>query len=1059
MAALRTKFLVSTLALFALGAVGLIQPSAAQEYRNIVNAHFNTVSNGPLQSLIVDVPNAQDSPAVQAAIAAKVNAARRARAAGVQTELDALRRVLRWRGPLTPGIPDIVMVREKGRLLQPTTRAVTRGRAGNDLVFNFPATAAPNDGGWTTAQAQELAGFRDKIYPVLKTIYGDPSWSGTVTVIDADNQASIQSDPNALSGGVYDVANAKIFFAQYNSTQSKVLNLIQMMAIAFHGADSISYDAWERGMARAATMEVARNLQSQLGVAPDDPLWHALDRYDLLNQAPLGNDRFFPASKVNGEANTATFPIMLIPRLMMSGSAWLKAQAEMPGFLAAFNAAYYAAAASDSTTRNNVPALVNIAAGVLPTVEGAPFKQWYQEQYVLDTAVTPGVKLYALVSALRATADDPAFAVILHYYQTFYDSSNGGDEKSLNGTSYPIYWDYLFSTRLFLASQYERVDIRAGIGTVAPTFPNTITPPGGDASLQGRQRITMDFPVNGENVRLYVAPRDMGTEAAPNNFWGVVVGASTGSLQFQTDTGVNQTVPVKQGSWGVTLASPAFTRPSKATLTFTDADNHVTTRHVNIGYDEYISVLYASDPVQSLTHQFPAGPSMIAFPIQPLNPLAELALLDPTTGQPLFNSGNLLLAQWRQNLANANGDNYLRYPTLEPLTPGKGYWENFSQATTAKINGRVTTPDQDVSIGMMFGWNQIGTPYQQPVNVSDLRFQYLADNVSVDLPTAITRGWIKATNVPTVGQVAIFDYDPANGYVPATTLAPWKGYWIAVNVSEGVTITYPNPTPQGRAVKTRTRAAVAAPPSGWSLPLALHGPDGRGATAWLGQSPQAESGANLKMNALRPPDFSRAIPAMSFPHPEFGANAGDYITDIRRTGSRDPWEISVYTPDPSKTYTLSWADLTRVPRTTRLVLVDKSTGQRQYLSSASGYSFVPGSSTTRSFQIVAEDRTRTMLRIYNVLARPTRAAGGAVELSYELSQGATVTAEIRAANGKLIRRLNPGRAATSGVNSALWDTRDDKAMAVPAGSYMIQISAQTPEGESTRIVQPFTIVR
>ena len=62
-------------------------------------------------------------------------------------------------------------------------------------------------------------------------------------------------------------------------------------------------------------------------------------------------------------------------------------------------------------------------------------------------------------------------------------------------------------------------------------------------------------------------------------------------------------------------------------------------------------------------------------------------------------------------------------------------------------------------------------------------------------------------------------------------------------------------------------------------------------------------------------------------------------------------------------------------------------------------------------------------------------------------------------NGQFIRRLSPGRAATAGVNQAIWDARDDKAAAVAAGSYLIHITASTPEGETARIVQPFIIVR
>ena len=61
-----------------------------------------------------------------------------------------------------------------------------------------------------------------------------------------------------ISGGIYNVSQSQILFAQYNSIQSKILNLTQMMALAFHGPASISYDAWERGMARvrSATLRV-----------------------------------------------------------------------------------------------------------------------------------------------------------------------------------------------------------------------------------------------------------------------------------------------------------------------------------------------------------------------------------------------------------------------------------------------------------------------------------------------------------------------------------------------------------------------------------------------------------------------------------------------------------------------------------------------------------------------------------------------------------------------------------------------------------------------------------
>jgi len=1010
--------------------------------------------------VVVDVPDVNDRAAVDRAVASRVNAVRRLRESALLREIEFLRRsgVLR-RQEAGLGVPDIVILRQEGRLVLPAAR--TRSHDANNLSFAFPAAGAP--GSWTAAQQAELQTIIDIVYPELKNVYGAPSWSGTVTILNGDALTPIISDRNALSGGAYDVTRREILFAQFNSIQTKVLSLTQMMAIAFRGPASISYDAWERGMARGATLVTVRSvlplLEARFGAGSidvADPLWHALDRYDLLNQPPLGTDRFFPPARENEPVDTGSLAGMLVPRLQMSGSAWLKVAAEKPTFFREFNDAYYHALATNPNLKNNVPGLRALAAGIAGTVEGLPFDDWYQRQHILDTSVTPGTKLYAWAFALRPEAagdDDFALGVVLVYYRTVL-AAGSADEVPLNGICYPIYWDYTFTSRLFLAAQYERVDIRDGLGTVAPTFFNTI---GGDPALQGRMRITMDFPVNFESVRLQVAPRSSGKQPDPNNFWGAVVGADSGKLRIETETGVSAELDVAQGAFGGKLDPAAFSRPGRTTLTFTPTGGTARVRRVNTGYGEFIPVVYADDPVASLTHTFDPGFQMISFPLQPLRPKAAEALLNPATDLPLFNDGNLLLAQWRQNLNAADGDNYLRYPTMDELEPGKGYWSGFSAATAIKIRGRVFAQDQDVSVGLLNGWNQIATPYTQAVDISDLQFQYLADNVPQNLEGAIARGWIVAQNVPTVGPVAIWEFSPATGYARATRLEPWRGYWIRVLVSEGVTITYPNPSRAARRVPI-TRAALPGPVDGWAVPLAIRGPDGYGATAWLGQSPDAANGHDSKNDALRPPDFTRAVPAIWFDHPDWGAGAGAYYSDIRRIGARDAWEVTVYTPDPAKPYTLTWGNLARVPRSTRLVLVDTATNARRYLHTSSGYTFTPGSASVRKFRVLVEDRGRHALRIFNVAARPTR-AGGPVQISYELSAGADVRADILAPTGRVVRRLSPGRAESAGVGGVLWDARDDRAVAVPAGSYLVRITARTPEGESATVVSPVLILR
>lgn len=1063
---MKLRSILFGLALAALAGLS-VSSARAQTYRNVVNTRFNTISDGPMQAIVVDVPGGADAKAVDAAVAARVNAARKARSSGLARQVEYLKRKFRWKGDVSPGIPDIVYVRRQGRL---AVASIPPGktRGGDEITFVIPVNANPpvaGDGSWTQTQKDELTAIVNTMYPALKSVYGSPLWTGTVTIINGDNQG-IMTDPNALSGGIYDVSRQQIFFAQYNTLQSRVLNLTQMMAIAFHGPASISFDAWERGMARAATIEAIRSSGiSNAATYIQDPTWSALDRYELLNQPALGNDRFFPVSKVNGVANSASFPNMLLPRLIMSGSAWLKVSAESPSFFRNFNQLYLAAYKLDITTKNNVPALKAIAAQAVTggQVEGIAFPDWYNRQFVLDTSVSPGTKLYALVSPLRpAPADDDfSIAIVLYYYQTVFDAQANSDEANLNGTCFPIYWDFTSQNRLFLAAQYERVEILSGQGSVAPTFFNTI---GGDASLNGMMRVAIDLPVNDDNLRLYVAPRSMGKQDAPNNFWGVVVGADTGKVKIQTDIGLSQEFDVKQGAFGglahLLPDGDPFTRPQTGTLTFTPVTGTPVTRRVNLAFGGYVPVFYVADPIATVDHTFPAGPAMISFPVRPLKPRAGDAMVDPTTAQPLFTDNNLLMARWQQNLNRTDGDNYQRYPIMDPIEPGKGYWENFPAATPVRVQGQTTASEPLVSQGLQHGWNQIGNPYDTTLPLSALQFQYLAANDQVsDLPTAIGKGWIVAQLVGTTN-VAIWDFSPTSGYVPATSLEPWKGYWIRVLVSEGVTITYPNPA--GRAVKIKSTRVASLPSvgKGWAIPLTLRSTDGLGGTAWLGQNNMATNGYNAKLDAQRPPEFSRAIPIITFEHTDWGANNGRYYSDIRATGSRDAWEVTLYTPKPHQSYTLNWSDLTSVPRATRLILVDPATGKRQYMQSTSSYTFSSGDGPSRKLQILPEQRGAGVLQIMNMIARTSRGVGaGTVEVAYDLNQSASVTAEIRGIDGRMVRRLSASRAATVGTNTVLWDTKDDRAVSVPAGSYMVNITARTPEGETAHTFRMVTLVR
>jgi hypothetical protein len=1062
-------------AVFVLSLLPVAVAGLAQQYRNVVNVPFKTVASGPMSAHVVDVARTR-ADQDRTAVADAVRAVRARRDPGVTRFIAELRRTLRYDGPLTPGVPDIVVLRRDGKLVLPT---VGRTRVPNELTFAFRPTNT--SGGWTASWESDLRALIGVIYGELKNVYGPPAWSGTVTIINGDTlpAGEIISDPNALSGGVYNVSAGEITLPQNLSVQSAVLNLTQMLAIAFHGPALISYDPWERGMARAATLLTLRNVQPILRTMPSaafggtlgdfnvyDPLWHALDRYDWLNQPALGNDRFFPVSKKDAQANTAGWPNMLIPRLQMSGSAWLKVLTEAPSFLAAFNGAYYAALASDPGLRNRIPDLVALAKQSLAStgasaVEGLPFDEWYMRQYALDTSVSPGPKLYAIPSALRPDPadDDYAIGLILIYYRTTFDAGGNSNEVDLNGTGYPIYRDYTFDNRLFIGAQYERVDVRDGIGTVAPTFFNTI---GGDAALEGRMRITMDFPLGAEAVRVEAAPRSSGKTTTPNTFWGVVVGSDTGTIRLEADGLVSGDIPVRQGAFGAAVDAALLSQPRRATITFTDSLGNTTQRRLVTGVGEQVVVFMVQSPVDARDVQLPGGPAMIAFPLRPLQSRAADALRDPATGAPLFDDGTLLMAQWRQNLPG--DDKYARYPSMEPITPGKGYWMSLPAPTNVRVTGRLASRDRDVTVGLLYGWNQIGNPYETAIPVETLQFQYLADNVPVDLATAVSRGWIVSHTIPGVGQAAIWGYSPATGYAPATALEPWTGYWIRVLVSDGLTLTYPSPAGRSLSLPKRASAQVSgrsAPTSGgWSLRLIVTDPAGLGASAVIGQQAGATRGRDAQFDAPAPPGFLPSMPSVAFNQTDWGDQSGLYYSDIRATGDRMPWRVTVHTPTPNGTYTLRWSRSGSVPRSTRLCLVDVATGRRQYMHTTSSYSFEAGGTATRVFEVIPELRGAQALRILNARAEQSRASGGrSVNLSFDLSSAASVTAQIADTSGRTVRRIAQGRAAETGSTALLWDTRDDRGISVPAGAYTLVITARNADGEMAKAVLPVVLVR
>jgi hypothetical protein len=1057
--------------LVALSGPWLALPSRAQTYHNIVNQKFRTVADGPQSALIVDVPNPNDAVAVRQAAMAQYSASLATQSPAIKAEIAQMRQRHLIRPTQQFDFVQAAIVRTNGRLAIPVVPH-TRGGGPpdtNDITFFFPTSG---NGAWTVAKAAALTHLaNDILKPELKLrILGPPLWrkaDGTNPIVNVLNNDPTLGKGDEVIGALVVVNgfNVEIEFPSFNDSQTEFLAMAQAMAQAFHGPYRIGYDAWEQGMARAAAVIAAKDLvQAPDGTALDPTNgFYYTPYYDLLNQPPLGNNTFTPPTLANAAFSPTNLSGMLIPRLQMSSTAWLKCYIENSTFFTQFNAAYYDSVNTNVANANDINVLRNLVKGVLPTVEAQGFDIWYEQQFVLDTSVSPGPKIYADVSPTfpqDGTTHDGGAVAFLVYYNTTLTTSGQGDETNLSASVNPIYWDYTFANSLNLGFASNAIPITDGFGSVAPFFTNI----GGNPVDQ--MRVAMDFPANREYVRVYFPTGQTGLPTAPTDFSGVFVGVDSGNLSIQFDGAATKTVTVAQGEFGGNgVPSNNFSRD---VFTFTPTGSSITqTYQRNIlhrsGTAAPVFKFVAPAPTVTLAaHTFQNGPQMISLPIKPLvSDMATVLGVDPKT---------LLLAQYRQDLNGVGG--YQLYPSLPTYQPGYGLWSNLNLNLSASITGLPTDVEKDISVPLLFGWNQIGSPYTSDLNVTsaDISFSYRGQP-ALSLADAIQAQWVGT---------GITAFTTAGGYVDITstgettvtqnTMHAWQGYWIRVTVTEGVTIIYSNPNNRSAQALKMSRAATTPPREigAWSVPLALHDSNGNVSAAIFGQSNQGAETFTSKLDAASPPPFTRAATlAVRFPHPDWNTGTGvggDFLSDIRHTGTKATWNVTVSVPKSQEPYTLTWPGAAKAPKGTRLTLVDTTNGSRTLMNTASSYSFTPAQNeVTRQFQIIAEPRSTSGLFIRNVavdrpLTGPGRAATSAV-IHYELSADAQTTVNIRL-NGSIVRHLTAsGRAASSGVNQIVWDLRDDKGIGMPGGPYTLEISAQTAEGERTRSILPVIITR
>lgn len=742
--------------------------------------------------------------------------------------------------------PTTIWLTSNGKRLPGNT---TRSARPFTLAMSLDFTGS----GFDTAEQNFLQSVYDQAQPFLDANFGSPQ----ITTVKIKRNDSLSGTREFVTGG-YFVPNAgtpEINFPSYGLDRKEVaaINFIHCLLLAYHGTSQYGYDAFNEGLVRAVTMKLARNHSAMVSGLFDDVIESVLSNgydveayYDWYNQRALGGSKFIAPNLRDDELPVfGSVGGLYLLRYRMAGSAWQKVLVEYPAFAANFNNAFY----SNPSIASNVPALVALAQTTLngiqanAKVEGLDFADWFARQFILETHDTRGPKLLVepVPGAPINSSDFGVFIIQANWFET----TAGGDETLLSGTSYPILWEGpLALSRIFGTAQDDRMDIAGGYGAIAPNLD--------DINGGAIYRAVVDVPVADQLERVYLPVGAIATASNPTfkDFFGTVVGANlqVGDVLRLTVT-VNGApvadVPIVNNAFGVTLgtATPAYLDSAKIVVNVVrkraTVDTILLTRKVNKGPGNLaLDLRIGSEATYNFTSPLPKGIAMVGFPIDPFASLNS-AILGIADNQ-------VLAARYDSSKAR-----YILYPDLEPFKVGHGYFIRSETAVNPfSVTGRVYQNIQ-ASVALKPGWNMVSCPLTSTVATTQMRviraanpeFIY-SESIGIDIGTdffEFTPGTNDtASGVPETGTLS-----------PATSFVPGKAYFFRVLAPEGITLTFAPTSFTGLSVSKLM--ATTATPSTWQMALDMTYGTKLKARAVIGQSPTATRSFDAKEDSGMPP--------------------------------------------------------------------------------------------------------------------------------------------------------------------------------------------------------------
>lgn len=399
------------------------------------------------------------------------------------------------------------------------------------------------------------------------------------------------------------------------------------------------------------------------------------------------------------------------------------------------------------------------------------------------------------------------------------------------------------------------------------------------------------------------------------------------------------------------------------------------------------------------------------------------------------------------------------YVVASSAQRGFGTWiVSNAEFGPVDIQGNPSVPS-DIPTGapniqLKSGWNMIGNPYPYAIPLAQI----------IGVPAGSSSGvrtWNELVSSGFVGSALVYYDTQLADYVfvqgNEAVLLPNRGYWVFVNTQQDLTLSYPAVFAPGLPGSTR-RATNPWPQTDrqWRLQLAVRSDKSQDTQNYLGVAATKQEATALRLPEIpMTPVQNVSVSIEEMVNGKAMRMSQAYV----EKASRRTWKI-VATTTEATTATLTFPNLSTVPRNVRFRLTDLATNEVRDLRQLSGYAFTTNGAANREFQLEMIPGGTSRAVIGNVVvSQPGRNRQAPFTIKYTLSNDASTTIRILSGSGKEVFTVARGRADRTGENEAVWTMRDNANRLVAPGSYRVEILAETAEGERVRKTIPVNVIR